>query len=321
MNPLLLFFIPPLIGAFIGYSTNIVAIRMLFRPLKEIRVFGVRLPFTPGILPRQRGRLAQSIGGMVERELLTPEILRGRLYREDVQKKIREALARLTENIFDKTPSDLLTGSVDLLSKKVEAAVERLYPVFSSSAMEFLNRAEIRVTLESKGRIILRNIILKLNTFQRFFLSAAQYDVTLQEKMPEIIDDLRANAESLLKDEKVKKILVNAAAGSFCRLVTSQNEKIISLLNISAENKEVLDNFLFEKLTREADNQIENALSAINVKSLVSERIDSLDMLRVERIILDVMSDQLRWVEIFGGVLGFLIGLFQSFFSFFARMA
>jgi uncharacterized membrane protein YheB (UPF0754 family) len=35
-------------------------------------------------------------------------------------------------------------------------------------------------------------------------------------------------------------------------------------------------------------------------------------MLRVERIVLDVMSDQFKWVEIFGGILGFLIGMFQS---------
>ncbi len=38
----------PLVGAFIGYATNHVAIRMLFRPLKPCRLFGLRLPLTRG---------------------------------------------------------------------------------------------------------------------------------------------------------------------------------------------------------------------------------------------------------------------------------
>ncbi|MDR0302848.1 MAG: DUF445 family protein, partial [Treponema sp.] len=51
--------VPPIAGAIIGFVTNVVAIRMLFRPLKEIRFLGARLPFTPGILPKQRQKLAQ----------------------------------------------------------------------------------------------------------------------------------------------------------------------------------------------------------------------------------------------------------------------
>ena len=38
--------VPPLLGAFIGYLTNYVAIRMLFRPLKPWRLFGIP-PSTP----------------------------------------------------------------------------------------------------------------------------------------------------------------------------------------------------------------------------------------------------------------------------------
>ena len=319
MNPIILFFIPPVIGALIGYSTNIVAIRMLFRPLKEIRIFGVKLPFTPGILPKQRHRLAQSIGAMVERELITPEILRQRLARDDVREKVKNTISLFTENLLNKTPNELLKNHENLLSCKIHSAVAKLYPVFSVSILDFLRRDEIRLQLESKGRILLRNIILKLNTFQRFFLSAAQYDLTLQEKMPEIIDDLTKSAENLLQDEKIKIILIKTVSDSLCRLIVGQNEKIGSLLNISAENKNELDDFLFNKLMSAADGQIESILSSINVKSLVSERIDSLEMLRVERIVLDVMSDQFKWIEIFGGLLGFLIGLFQSSFSYLLR--
>jgi uncharacterized membrane protein YheB (UPF0754 family) len=74
-----------------------------------------------------------------------------------------------------------------------------------------------------------------------------------------------------------------------------------------------------KKIVNVVDGQVENILTSIDVKNVVAKRINSLDMLRVERIILDVMNDQFKWVEIFGGVLGFLIGLFQSLFSLFFR--
>jgi len=235
VNSILFFIIPPLAGMLIGYITNVIAIRMLFRPLNEIRVFKIRLPFTPGILPRQRKKLAQNIGAMVERELLTAEVLRERLATLDIS-------------------------------------------FFSDAVSEFLRRDEIKKEIESKGRILLRSALLKMNTFQRFFISAGQFDQTLEEKMPEIINDLTANLEKLLKEDHIKKKMLNAV-----------------------------------------DGKIENILASIDIKKLVSDRIDSLDMKRVERIILDVLSQQLKYVELFGGVLGFLLGLFQAAFIYFFR--
>ena len=257
MSNILLFIIPPVMGAIIGYVTNAIAIKMLFRPLKEIRIFGIRLPFTPGILPRQRARLAQSIGGMVERELITAEIIRSRLSRDDVGGKIGES-------------------------------IEGAYPILFSAVSEFLRHDDIRREMESKGRIILRNIFQKMNTFQRFFVSAGQYDMTLEQKMPEVIEDLIVNIEKTLNSDNIKKKLTNTASTSIKNITSSEGI-------------------------------IENLLKTINVKALVADRIDSLDMLRVERIILDVMSDQFKWINIFGGILGFLIGLFQVAFSYFLR--
>jgi len=319
VRTILLYLVPPAAGAIIGFVTNAIAIRMLFRPLAEIRILGIRLPFTPGILPRQRGRLAQSIGGMVERELLTPEILRQRLGREDVREKIRQMISLFTENILEKTPAEILDGGGQALAEKIPGVMEKLYPAFFSAVMNFLRRDDIRLEMESRGRILLSNIFLKLNTFQRFFLSAAQYDLTLQEKMPEIIEEFTANAENILKDGRVKKTLTNAAAGSFSGMIAGQNDKIGSFFNVNEDSKKQLDDFIFKKLTDAADGQIENILESINVKTLVSERIDSLDMLRVERIILDVMADQFKWINIFGGILGFLIGSFQPVFSLLLR--
>jgi uncharacterized membrane protein YheB (UPF0754 family) len=52
---------------------------------------------------------------------------------------------------------------------------------------------------------------------------------------------------------------------------------------------------------------------------MVRNRINRMDMLRVEKIILDVMANQLKWIDVFGAILGFLIGLFQALFGWLMR--
>ncbi|MDD6065009.1 MAG: DUF445 family protein, partial [Firmicutes bacterium] len=47
-------FAGPAIGAVIGYCTNYVAVKMLFRPLKPIRIGKFTLPFTPGVIPKRK---------------------------------------------------------------------------------------------------------------------------------------------------------------------------------------------------------------------------------------------------------------------------
>lgn len=42
----------PIVGGVIGYITNSLAIRMLFRPHYKKRMFGKRIPFTSGIIPK-----------------------------------------------------------------------------------------------------------------------------------------------------------------------------------------------------------------------------------------------------------------------------
>lgn len=67
----LLYLAPPAVGAFIGYMTNYVAIKMLFRPLKPWKILGMRVPMTPGVIPSKRHDLACNIGEMVGSHLLT----------------------------------------------------------------------------------------------------------------------------------------------------------------------------------------------------------------------------------------------------------
>jgi uncharacterized membrane protein YheB (UPF0754 family) len=65
----------PLLGALIGYLTNLLAIAMLFRPHHQKRVGRFVLPFTPGLIPKQRRQLAKKIGEVLGETVLTREAL------------------------------------------------------------------------------------------------------------------------------------------------------------------------------------------------------------------------------------------------------
>jgi uncharacterized membrane protein YheB (UPF0754 family) len=146
--------------------------------------------------------------------------------------------------------------------------------------------------------------------------------MTLEEKIPEIVEDLFNQAENLLKNEGEKK-LIQALQKEITDLPQKHPDLCLEKILVPGKSwtgespKARLDAFLAEKILDTADKQTENLLTTINVKSLVSERIDSLDMLRVEKIILDVLADQLWWINIFGGILGALIGFSQVILSLF----
>lgn len=110
IQQLLPYLLPPLLGAFIGYVTNYIAIRMLFRPLHPWRVFGVRLPLTPGIIPAKRGELAQKMGEMVGSHLLTAEDVGRTLEKEGFRRELRGAV---TDKLGSFLERDL--GSVETL--------------------------------------------------------------------------------------------------------------------------------------------------------------------------------------------------------------
>ena len=99
---LLVWVVPILWGALIGYFTNALAIRMLFRPLTRKYLLGVPVPLTPGIIPRRRGELARSIARMVARDLLSAEAVRARLQSETFRVALEAQFRHLRETLLQR---------------------------------------------------------------------------------------------------------------------------------------------------------------------------------------------------------------------------
>ena len=86
--------IPPAAGALIGYVTNKIAILMLFRPHREKYFLGIRIPMTPGIIPRQRYELSRSIARQVAKELFTVEAVIAQMESEGFLEGLNNAVRR-----------------------------------------------------------------------------------------------------------------------------------------------------------------------------------------------------------------------------------
>ncbi|MGB7415789.1 MAG: DUF445 family protein [Thermosynechococcaceae cyanobacterium] len=98
--------LPPVAGGIIGYFTNDVAIKMLFRPYRAIKVGGKALPFTPGLIPRNQTRLAQKVSDAIMTSLLTPEELQAIAQRLLQTERIQGVILWLLRLALDQVKAD-----------------------------------------------------------------------------------------------------------------------------------------------------------------------------------------------------------------------
>ncbi|MDR0389119.1 MAG: DUF445 family protein, partial [Spirochaetaceae bacterium] len=88
-------------------------------------------------------------------------------------------------------------------------------------------------------------------------------------------------------------------------------DSLASLLGLGEDKKAEFDQSLTTVLLREAKERAGTILASLDIKTIVAAKIDSLDMLEVEAMVLGIMADKLKWIDFFGAILGALIGLSQ----------
>ena len=117
------------VGALIGAVTNHFAIKMLFRPYKAIYIFGKRVPFTPGLIPKRRDELARQMGQMVTGHLLTTEGIKKRLASDAVKSQAVQVGERLLAHLSQSTATveeALESIGISNPAQKADRAVSRL---------------------------------------------------------------------------------------------------------------------------------------------------------------------------------------------------
>ncbi|MDZ5470181.1 DUF445 family protein [Bacillus sp. 31A1R] len=110
-----------IIGAVIGGFTNSLAIKMLFRPYKPIYVGKWKVPFTPGLIPKRRGELANQLGKMVVDHLLTPESIKRKFLNETFQTEMTKLAQKELERFLEKEETlEEFLGNLGVSDSKVK---------------------------------------------------------------------------------------------------------------------------------------------------------------------------------------------------------
>lgn len=112
----------PVTGAFIGWLTNWMAVRLIFRPHRPLRVLGYTIQ---GVVPRRRYEIARLIGKVVEEELLPKKHLLGTLMTEKVAGEVVRAVEETVRlRVMDKLPAwlplHLRRAAAQLLAEQVK---------------------------------------------------------------------------------------------------------------------------------------------------------------------------------------------------------
>lgn len=125
--------VPPVVGSVIGYSTNWLAIKMLFKPHEAKYIGKLKIPFTPGVIPRERQRIASSLGEAVGNNLLTDEVILNELTGVGVTEQLKAYVVK-----------ELLSKPINLnkLLLSIYSSDEELKKFYENLSVNILKRID-----------------------------------------------------------------------------------------------------------------------------------------------------------------------------------
>ena len=314
------YIIAPLLGGVIGYITNDIAIRMLFRPHKPKYVFGIHIPFTPGIIPKEKGRIAEAVGGVISENLMNKEVLEKYLLSEDMIGKIRSAVEefiatqqRNNETVVQFLGHYLSKEEIDTIAQNINQSItKQTYEKLADSSVG-----------EKVAHIAIDHVAQKLT------IDGAQ---ELLSGIGGALGGLGGMAAGLFGGNIVAKFLgmlrepaEHFLAKNINTMLRDNGEEIVSNM-IGGE----VDNFLNKPVSKllegheeqlaQAVNTIESIyrsiisehlpkiLQSIDISKIVRERINEMDVKETEKLIFQVMEKELKAIVWLGALLGLVMG-------------
>lgn len=292
----------PLLGGVIGYITNDIAIRMLFRPHKAKYVLGIHVPFTPGIIPKERGRIASALGESICNNLLNPEVMERSLLSEEMIEKLRRRIDQFIEEQRhnDETLAEFLCHYIsaeDLSLIKSDVAAQ-----LSAQVHQKMNEVDLGSKI---SHIVIKKAVEKTKSgLVGFIRSKIRADAWL--------DHITEPAEKLLA-KHVNELIHNNSASLVNDMLDGEIDKFLDqpvkkLLEgredkLALARDRIID--LYHTLITE---RLPHILQTIDISRIIENRINEMDMDEAEKIIHNVMDKELKAVIWFGALLGMVIG-------------
>lgn len=137
------------IGGLIGYLTNRIAIRMLFRPVNPVKILFITIQ---GVFPKRKDQMAISLADTIEKELLSKEVIMEKIFseekvenlkgviKESLVSRIGDIIPPMIKMFMGNNPDELIKNLID---KEGDKILDGLIEDVKEQGLEGLNIREI----------------------------------------------------------------------------------------------------------------------------------------------------------------------------------
>lgn len=169
-------FILAVIGSAIGYITNVLAIKMLFRPYNEIRIPILNIKIQ-GVIPKRQADIAVSIGETVEAELINMDDIIGKFATEErvdqLANTIKFDFKKIVSNKIMEYP--LLIGFKSIILGYIDKAIE-------NEGKEKIREMIVNLGVKAQEDIKISKIVEeRINSFDLSKLEELAYEIARKE--------------------------------------------------------------------------------------------------------------------------------------------
>ncbi|WP_339326192.1 DUF445 family protein [Clostridium perfringens] len=313
-----------------GYITNWLAIKMLFRPREAKYIFGMKLPFTPGLIPKEKSRIANKVGETVGTHLLNSDSLSKALKDDKIKAKFNEVakekinqvinsnstLEESLKNTLGENYYALKGNMIDNIAKTILESIQeeefknkvKFYIVDSikerlnknpEKIIDFINSNKFREVIintleEEKTRDIIGKALLKE------VKTLGKEDLTIEEVIPE---NIKPYIEEYVKSQKdtlvdiIKNLLRDDEISH--KIKSAINDNIPSIVSMFLSGDVIYGKLvsLVDKSLSEEENKeyiCDAALAFVHesMKKKVSDVINTVGEEKLE-VISDALGDKI----------------------------
>ncbi len=285
----------PAIGAVIGYFTNYLAVKMLFRPLHPVKIGGWTVPFTPGVIPKGQKRLAKALGNVVGTTLLTEEDIKNTLLSD----KMFSSLDQAVEGIYEEKEKTIKTYFLSYTDEETyEDGKEILGSKAAALIMREVEKLPLAEWIAEKGADA---VVSNLDGFLAMMISADMVRSLVAPAGKKMEEYIKEEGEDLILPILQEKIeaMEEKTPGELMEKVGLELDLLKSIV------RKIYEGFIEDKIS--------DLLQKINLNQMVEDKINQMPVEEIEELVLSVMKKELSTVVNLGALIGFVIGLLNIF--------
>ena len=197
---------------------------------------------------------------------------------------------------------------ISLIGTDDSSVIEPFCTQFSKHILLLIRSDEVYTTLNSMIRSNIENSIESGAVSIRRVLGELVGEQTMLSGKSWVKNEVR----TLLQSSETAETIDSVVDALFEGL---QKKKIGKLANIiPAGIKDGVAGTLQKMVSVMLADEVPGLVQTLNIRNIVIERVNSLDLLQLERLLLSIMEEQFKYINLFGALLGFLLGCLNLLF-------